>query len=252
LGTLREIAGTFIASRETLARATGGSVAVTDDHPRQEYGVRSGLTAGLQGVPGALFDVTNVAAWCPQCFDPRHARRGAANLDLYVRLLQQSYVAPVTAPRVMSPVSGGARRVLGSVYLGAVVPDSAEVHNLLGLAQMREGDVDDAVREFEAALDREPGSVNARANLGQIRYDQGAALLESRQFAAAAAMLRHAIELAPESAEAQNDLGVALASMGRVDEAVDYFRRAVALEPEFTEARRNLESAERTSTRGVP
>jgi predicted membrane-bound spermidine synthase len=252
LATLRDIAGTFVASGETLARATSTSPPVTDDRPVQEYGVRSGLTAGLQGVPAALFDVTNVAAWCPRCFEPTHARRGAANLDLYLRLLQQAYVAAPAALRRRTATPGEPRRILGSAYLGAVVPDSAEVHNLLGLAEAREGDVEDAVREFEAALQREPASANARANLGQIRYDQGAALLESRQFAAAAAMLRHAIALAPESAEAQNDLGVALASMGRVDEALDYFRRAVALEPEFTEARRNLESAERISTRGVP
>ena len=55
--TVREIAGTFVGSAETLARATQGSPAVTDDRPLQEYGVRSGLSAGLMGVPSALFDV---------------------------------------------------------------------------------------------------------------------------------------------------------------------------------------------------
>jgi spermidine synthase len=240
LGSVRDIAGTFVGSAATLARATSSSPAVTDDRPLQEYGVRSGLTAGLQGVPASLFDVTSVAAWCPRCDEPRQARRGAANLDLYLRLLQQAYFAPVTG---VQPAAYGSRRLLGSAYLGTVVPDSAEVHNLLGLAQMREGDVADAVREFQGALDRDPTSANARANLGQIRYEQGAELLEARQFSAAAGMLRSAIELMPDSAEAHNDLGVALASMGQVDEAADHFRRAVELQPEFAEARRNLEAA---------
>jgi spermidine synthase len=241
LGTLREIAGTFVGSAATLARATSVSPAVTDDRPLQEYGVRSGLTAGLQGVPASLFDVTNVAAWCPRCDEPRHARRGAANLDLYLRLLQQAYFAPVADVRASADRS----RILGSAYLGTVVPDVAEVHNLLGLAAMRDGSVAEAVREFQGALDRDPSSANARANLGQIRYEQGADLLEARQYAAAAAMLRSVIDLQPASAEAQNDLGVALASMGQVDEAIDHFRRAVDLRPEFTEARRNLEAAEK-------
>ena len=241
LGTVRDIAGTFVGSAATLTRATASSPAVTDDRPRQEYGVHSGLTAGLQGVPASLFDVTNVAAWCPRCDEPRHARRGAANLDLYLRLLQQAYFAPATG---VQPAAYGSRRMLGSAYLGSVVPDTAEVHNLLGLADMREGDVVNAIREFQGALDRDPASANARANLGQIRYEQGADLLEARQFSAAAGMLRSAVELLPDSAEAHNDLGVALASMGQVDEAENHFRRAVELRSDFQEARRNLESAE--------
>jgi Flp pilus assembly protein TadD len=118
------------------------------------------------------------------------------------------------------------------------------VHNLLGLAQMRDGHVDEAVREFEHALAQDSTTKNARANLGQIRYEQGAELVERRQYRAAAPLLRSAVDLLPDSAEAQNDLGVALASLGMIDEARDHFRRAVALQPGFTEARRNLESAE--------
>jgi spermidine synthase len=249
LGTLREIAGTFVAGSDTMARATSGSPDVTDDRPLQEYGVRSGLTAGLQGVPASLFDVTRVATWCPRCVAPREARRSAANLDLYLRLLQQAYVTPagVAAP---PPGPFGSRLLLGSAYLGAVVPDTAEVHNLVGLAQMREGHVDEAVREFEHAIAQDPSTRNARANLGQIRYDQGAELLEARRFGAAADVFKVALDLLPDSAEAENDLGVSLASMGRIGEAVPHFRKAVALQPDFAEARRNLESAEKASAGG--
>ena len=148
----------------------------------------------------------------------------------------------------MASAARAKRRLLGSAYLGAVVPDSAEVHNLVGLAAMREGRVNDAAREFESALIKEPQALNARANLAQIRYDQGAQLLESRRFDAAAEMLKTAVDLMPDSAEAQNDLGVALASVGRVSEAAEHFRRAVAIAPGFVEARRNLESALRVAS----
>jgi len=245
LGSVREIAGTFVGSAATLARATAGSVPVTDDRPLQEYGVLSGLSAGLMGVPSALFDVTGIAAWCPRCVDER-AGEATRDLDLYLRLLQQAYLAPVTDAAALAATKRD-RRLLGSAYLGAVVPDSAEVHNLLGVAEMRADRVDEAVRQFEEALKQEPTSANARANLGQIRYEQGADFLESRRYVDAEARLREAVDLMPDSAEAHNNLGVALASMGRVAEAMQHFQRAVQLAPGFAEARRNLESAQRRS-----
>jgi predicted membrane-bound spermidine synthase len=244
LGSVREIAGTFVGSAETLAKATIASPAVTDDRPLQEYSVRSGLTAGLMGVPSALFDVMNVTAWCPRCTKEEADVLGLSDLDLYLHLLQQAYLAPVADVAAVASAAKGSRRVLGSAYLGAVVPDSAEVHNLLGLAHLRGGRVDEAIGEFQEALARDSRSANARANLGQIRYDQGAALLESRRFSDAEPLLRMAVDLLPDSAEAQNDLGVTLASMGRVGEALEYFQRAVELQPDFAEARRNLEAAE--------
>jgi tetratricopeptide (TPR) repeat protein len=241
LGSVQEIAGTFVGSADTLTRATRDSPAVTDDRPVQEYGVLSGLSVALMGVPSALFDVGGVSAWCPRCSDEAEARR-VPNLDLYLRLLQQAYLAR-PADRPASSSGQQQRRLLGSAYLGAVVPESAEVHNLLGLAAMRDGRVDDATREFQDAISMDPASKNARANLGQIRYEQGATLLEAHRYADAVSILSTAVALLPDSAEAHNDLGVALASLGRVDEALHHFRQAVSLQPDFAEARKNLEQA---------
>jgi Flp pilus assembly protein TadD len=204
--------------------------------------VLSGLSAGLMGVPSVLFDVTGIAAWCPRCVDEQ-AGQTTRDLDLYLRLLQQAYLAPATDAALAATKRD--RRLLGSAYLGAVVPDSAEVHNLLGVAEMRADRVEAAVREFQEALTKEPGSANARANLGQIRYEQGADFLESRRYVDPEARLREASDLMPSSAEAHNDLGVALASIGRVEEAAQHFQRAIQLAPGFAEARRNLESAQR-------
>lgn len=242
LGSVRDIAGAFVGSADTLVSATRGAAIVTDDRPVQEYGVLSGLSTGLMGVPSALFDVTGVFAWCPRCIEAP-GEPGVPNLDLYLRLLQQAYLAPVRDVAKAASEAHDARRIMGSAYLGAVLPDSAEVHNLLGLALMRDDEVEAAIREFQRALERDPRSPNARANLGQIRLEQGSVLLQSRQYAGAAAMLREAVDLMPDSAEAHNDLGVALASMGRVSEAMVQFQRAVSLEPDFAEARKNLEQA---------
>ena len=257
LGSVREIAGTFVGSAETMARATSASPAVTDDRPLQEYGVRSGLSAGLMGVPSSLFDLVQVAAWCTRCVNEDPDAPHVPDLDLYLQLLQQAYQAPVAdvaraaaTRRSTAPGASDARRLWGSAYLGAVVPDSPEVHNVLGLAHMRAGRVDAAIGEFEAALARGPGSANARANLGQIRYEQGVALMDSRRFNEAEPLLRMATDLLPDSAEAENDLGVTLASMGRIADALPHFQRAVGLKPDFTEARRNLATAQGQGTNG--
>jgi Arc/MetJ-type ribon-helix-helix transcriptional regulator len=242
LGSVRDIAATFVGSAETLARATSGAAIVTDDRPVQEYGVLSGLSTGLMGVPSALFDVGSINAWCPRCVGDS-GEPTVPNLDLHLRLLQQAYLAPAVDAAKAVAAANGERRIMGSAYLGAVVPDSAEVHNLLGLVLMRDDQVEGAIREFQNALGRDPRSPNARANLGQIRLEQGSALLESRRYADAAEALRAAVDLMPDSAEAHNDLGVALASMGRVSEATVHFQRAVSLKPDFAEARRNLERA---------
>jgi tetratricopeptide (TPR) repeat protein len=241
LGSVREIAGTFVGSAETMARATSASPASTDDRPLQEYGVRSALSTGLMGVPSSLFDLVQVTAWCTRCLNEDPAPPDVADLDLYLQLLQQAYRAPVTD---VVRAAGRARRIWGSAYLGAVVPDTPEVHNVLGLAHMRAGRVDAAISEFETALARDPRSANARANLGQVRYEQGAALMASRRFSEAEPLLRMAGDLLPDSAEAQNDLGVTLASMGRVADALPHFDRAVALKPDFAEAQRNLAIAQ--------
>jgi spermidine synthase len=241
-GSPRDIVGSFVGSAATLAAATGASPAVTDDSPIQEYGVLSALSTGLQGVPASLFDLSDVAAWCPRCFENGRPAAALADLDAYMGLLREAYEAPVAA--VVAAASRGPRTFLGSRYLGAVLPDTAEVYNIVGAAERSHGRVEDAVHAFETALRLEPESPAARQNLGQIRHEQGRALLEARRFQDAAAELRQAIALLPSSAAAHNDLGVALASVDDVPAAAAQFRQAVVLNPDFVEARRNLTAAE--------
>ena len=240
----RDIVGSFVGSDATLRAATRASAAVTDDRPIQEYGVLSGLSTALQGVPASLFDLDDVASWCPRCFESGRPVPEVADLDAYLGLLREAYETPVAAVEAAASARPGRRRFLGSAYLGTVLPDTAEVYNILGTAELSQGRVEDAVRAFEMALRLEPQSPAARRNLGQLRHEQGRALLEAREFGGAAAELREAISLLPSSAAAHNDLGVALASVNDVMAAAAQFRQAVSLDPDFEEARRNLSAAE--------
>jgi tetratricopeptide (TPR) repeat protein len=268
LGSVMEIVGTFIGSADTLARATRQSLPVSDDRPLQEYGVRSAIGSGTSGVPASIFELAAAASWCPRCFEGERPSPVAAGLDTYLALLDDAYHAPGAGRAARGAY--GERRILGSAYLGAVVPDTDAVHNVIGVTLLRQGQYDAAARAFREALTRRADSVDANRNLGTAlaasghvaesigylrravqlapgnggaQYELGTLLLEQRRFPEAADCFRAAVDAMPDSAAAHNDLGIALASLGDLGQATEHFRRAVTLDPGFDEARRNLASA---------
>ncbi len=269
LGTVTEIVGTFVGAADTLARATRDSRPVSDDRPLQEYGVRSVVGAGRSGVPAALIDLPAAAMWCPRCFDGDLATPAAADLDAYLALMDEVYHAPA---RTVSAAATGTRprSILGSAYLGAVLPDTDAVYNVIGVTLLRKARYDEAADAFREALTRRADSADANRNLGTAlaatghvrdaidhlrraiqlapdnggaQYELGNLLLAQHEFATAAAAFRLAIRSLPDFAAAHNSLGIALAALGDLDQAVEQFQQAVTLDPEFGEWRRNLESA---------
>jgi predicted membrane-bound spermidine synthase/tetratricopeptide (TPR) repeat protein len=279
LGGVREIVGAFVGSARTLVEATRGSAPVSDDRPIQEYGVVSLLNFG-EAVPASVVDLTQVAAWCPKCFVDGRPAPLADGLDTYLALLGRAYMASRAEVDRAASLSERERRVIaGSAYLGAIVPESAELHNSLGIAFARKGEFDTAIAEFRDALRLEPESAithwhlgaalasrGARAeaigalrrsveldpNNGQARYDLATLLLGARQLADATDQFRATLRLLPNSVEAHTRLGIALALQGRLDEAIDQLQQALTLNPESADARRNLTIAlgQRRSAKG--
>ena len=91
LGTITEIVGTFVGAPRTLHDATRGHEAVTDDRPIQEYGEKSLLNAGYQLLPASIFELGQVAAWCPRCFVGAKPVPRADGLDVYLANLAGVY-----------------------------------------------------------------------------------------------------------------------------------------------------------------
>jgi tetratricopeptide (TPR) repeat protein len=198
LGTPREIVGMFVGSSSTLAAATRDATPVTDDRPVQEFGVRSLLNLG-ESVPGSVVDLSRVAEWCPKCFDNGVPVRIVEGLDLYLALLKSAYAAtPVEGARIRAAAENG-RRVAGSAYLGAVVPDTAEVHNDLGIGYASRGLIDQAIAEFRQSLELAPESAATLWHLG-------AALASKGELEEAAQVLRRSVHRDPTNNDAQNDL----------------------------------------------
>jgi tetratricopeptide (TPR) repeat protein len=199
LGSPREIIGTFLGSPRTLREATRDATAASDDHPMQEYDVRSLLNLG-EAVPASVVDLSQVASWCPRCFIDGVPAPTVDGLDMYFALLDRAYSAsPSELARVRRLAGPQPRVIAGSAYLGAIVPESAEVHNLLGIARASKGAMDEAISQFREALRLEPDSAVTHWHLGAALAATGA-----RQ--EALDHLRRSVELDPSNELAQSDL----------------------------------------------
>ncbi len=203
LGTVREIVGAFVGSAGTLAQATRDITPVSDDRPIQEYGVSSLLDFG-EAVPASIVDLRQVAAWCPACFVGGKPAPGVEGLDTYLALTDRAYRAPpLDVARARNLAEQHGRVVAGSAYLGALVPESADVHNILGIALADRGRIDEAIAEFREALRLDPGSA-------QTHWHLGAALAYRGARDEAVDHLRQSVRLDPTNANARHDLEVLL------------------------------------------
>jgi spermidine synthase len=209
LGTVREIAGAFVASASTLQSAAGSTRPVTDDWPLMEHSVISALNPG-EDVPTAIVSLDRLPEWCPRCFENGVPVPAVAGLDLYLRLLDLGYRAsPAEGAHLqdMAKTATSDRLVAGSAYLGAVVPERAEVYNTLGVEKAASGSMDEAVVLFQRALRLNPDSAASHWHLG-------AALAQTGARDEAIRHLQRSIELDPTNEYARNDLGALTAASG--------------------------------------
>ncbi|MTV37238.1 tetratricopeptide repeat protein [Duganella radicis] len=133
--------------------------------------------------------------------------------------------------------------------------------------RMAAGDFVGAEACYLQVLDAQPWHAAARANLGYLKEQQGAAaeaefhyrqaialmpdhaqlqrnlgalLLKEKRFAESEAAMRTAVTLAPDEPAAWSQLGVLLVCTHREEEGEACYRRALALEPGHARARFNL------------
>jgi tetratricopeptide (TPR) repeat protein len=112
-------------------------------------------------------------------------------------------------------------------------PNYAEAHNNLGNALLQKGRVGAAIIQYGKALEINPGYAEARYNIGN-------ALSQNGQVDEAITQYRKALEINFNFAEAHNNLGSALLRKGQMDEAAVQFQMAVQIEPNYANAHNNL------------
>jgi tetratricopeptide (TPR) repeat protein len=101
--------------------------------------------------------------------------------------------------------------------------DTAELHNLLGEIEEKDGKFVPAANQYETAAHMDPSESNL--------FDWGSELLIHRTLAPAIEVFQHAAERYPNSPRLLIGLGMALYSRGNYDEAVKSLLRAADLNP---------------------
>jgi len=120
----------------------------------------------------------------------------------------------------------------------------AFLENELGLQALKDGQLDEAARRFEAAIDLDGGVIPAYLHLGDVRQKQGDAL-------GAMAVWERSIEVSPDRAYlALNRLEQAYALLGTPQRFVALCRKLTAAAPREWRARMAL--ARHLSTLGQP
>jgi tetratricopeptide (TPR) repeat protein len=152
----------------------------------------------------------------------------------------------------------------------ACTSDNAVAYYNLGNALLSTGGVDEAIIQYQKALQIKPDKVEARINLGnallqkgsvdeavdhyqkawqinpnnaETHYNLGNALLQKGSVDEAIAQLQKALQINPDYADAHNNLGCALIQKRSVNEAITHFQKALQINPGYADAQINLSNA---------
>jgi DNA-binding transcriptional MerR regulator len=115
-------------------------------------------------------------------------------------------------------------------------PRTAEQWLEQGLAQEREGYLDEAAASYRQSLMIGGPSAVTCFNLANVLRALGHKSQALERYS-------QAVEVEPDFADAWNNLGTLLAEMGRADDACAAFRRALAADPDDAQAHYNLADA---------
>jgi Flp pilus assembly protein TadD len=123
----------------------------------------------------------------------------------------------------------------------AIRPGDIQAHNNLGFIYVHQGRLDDAIREFQTALAIHPDLmrgydlVSVHNNLGLVYAQQGLVEESIREY-------QKALVIRPDDAETRNNLGIIYAQQGRFEEASREFQKVLAIQPDNANAYYNLGS----------
>src|SRR5271165_317737 len=114
-----------------------------------------------------------------------------------------------------------------------IYPNYLAAHYNLGNGFLQKGELDEAVAQFQKAVEIDPNDAAAHINLGN-------ALFQKEQLDEAVAQFQKAVKIDPNSFATHFNLGGALFEKGQLDEAITQFREALRLKPDFSPAQDNL------------
>jgi protein O-mannosyl-transferase len=117
-----------------------------------------------------------------------------------------------------------------------IKPDYADARNNLGNILLQKGRVEEAITQFQKTLQIKPDNADARYNLGLSFHQQG-------RLDEAISQYEKALKIKPDYAKAHYNLGNALLQKGRADEAIAQYQKALDIEPDNADVHLNLGNA---------
>jgi len=115
-------------------------------------------------------------------------------------------------------------------------PNDMDAHNDLGIALDQIGRLDEAIAQYQKALEINPNYAEAHNNLGD-------SLVQKGQLGEAVEQYQMAVKINPKYAQAHGNLGVAFFQEGQLDEAIAQYHKALEINPNYAEAHNNLGDA---------
>ena len=115
-------------------------------------------------------------------------------------------------------------------------PNMADTHCNLAVALQRDGKIEEAIGHYQQALQADP-------NYADAHYDLGTALVQVNRVAEAIHEWEAALRINPDHAMAEANIGVALEQEGQVAEAVSHYERALRINPDLATVHFDLANA---------
>lgn len=103
----------------------------------------------------------------------------------------------------------------------------------LGNQSYHQGNLTQAIEQYQSCLQREPNFILARYNLAVV-------LGECDRWQEAIEQLKQVVDRDPKSAQAYNQIGLSYSRIASWQKAIDCYDRAVSLDPNFAQAHFNL------------
>src|SRR6266480_3606936 len=115
----------------------------------------------------------------------------------------------------------------------SVTSNNDVAHNNLGFLFLRRGELDQAISQFQAALNIRSSNAAAHYNLGAalIHNNLGNALARKGLSDEAIGHYQEAVRLRTDYADAHYNFGSVLLQEGRIDEAIAHWQKALAIQP---------------------
>jgi len=110
-----------------------------------------------------------------------------------------------------------------------IAPKYPMARTNLGIALAKKGRIDEAIADFQAVLEDYPNDAKTHLNLGTALAKKGDAQ-------SAIAAYEKALSIQSRYPSAHYNLGMALDDSGRIDEAIAHYQEAVQEDPHFAEA----------------